>query len=112
MEHLHLFTKISEAEIIEGKLYQVIYKYKGKEFEGIAQKQSWMGHSAWIITNQTFIGDQPEVTHVLDLSKLTTKERAVEVFENMIYEGDCIYTCPSADVAPIEGFSEKMKSKL
>lgn len=66
-EYLHLFTPVSEANMEFPELYLVQLRSGGFTF-------GWF-QGGWIAGEG---GRTLDVTHVLDLSKLTTKERALE----------------------------------
>lgn len=81
-EYLHLFELLSKAVLISGNHYVVKYedgetgynRYGNKGFEPnltVADTGS----------SEVFTYDKRKITHVLDLSKLTTKERVYEAVD-------------------------------
>ena len=81
-EHLHLFTPVSEGLPEDSEWHFVIFVFDNKEQVGFAMLDTWGTNERrfWNIRG-AFIGTEPFVTHWLDLSKLTTIERAVEFAE-------------------------------
>lgn len=78
-DYLHLFTPVEEGlPEKEGKYVAILND--GKE--------QWIGVETFIIKDEKkYWWDYILITHWLDLSKLTTKERAVEFAEKAYKEG-------------------------
>jgi hypothetical protein len=82
-EVLHLFTKVSEDLPKKEEATDVICNYKGKQIKERAYYTTQIGRGYWIFQGCHYSGERPEVTHYLDLSKLTTKGRAIELAYNI-----------------------------
>lgn len=96
MEHLHLFTPVSEAILEFPELYLVRLNTGGITF-------GWF-QGGWFAGEG---GITLDVTHVLDLSKLTTKERARRSINEVISLRDS-----AIDWDKFDSDVEKIKSKL
>lgn len=102
-EYLHLFDEVNTDHI--GKLLPCVSDIDNKFLE-FRMSEVYCSVTGVFHDNEGFT-----ISHVLDLSKLTTKERAIEALENL----DCdesFSTMPSADVVIRDAAKEKFKSEL
>jgi len=93
-EYLHLFTDVKEALPKNNQKVAFISTSKdGALYEGLGtffEKDQWQRQNVFIgdgyhfIDNKQFPERNWKVTHWLDLSKLTTKERAVEAIIDQV----------------------------
>jgi hypothetical protein len=83
-----LFTPVSDGLPEDSEWHHVVYVFDNKEKHGFAMLDTWGTKEKrfWNIAG-TFIGIEPVVTHWLNLSKLTTKELAIELAEESYIEG-------------------------
>lgn len=84
MEHIHLFTEKKNADLKSETVYTCRYEYKGTECIGIFHYAEYNGVESWTQLGVHYIGEKPVITHVIDLSKLTTKEIAREVIDEIL----------------------------
>lgn len=80
-EHSHLFTPVNEGLPKIDALYHVIIGKGMNEMNGVAY---FKRNKGWMHDNSEFF----KVTHWLDLSKLTTKKRAIGIAELSIPHPD------------------------
>lgn len=82
MDNLHLFEDAKTFKPVLEQKYLVIAEYAGLQFDCFAKWQAFGSYEHWfILSGVHYQGDQPTITHVLDLSKLTTKDKAGKAIE-------------------------------
>ncbi len=106
-DHLSLFIPVSEQLPKEGQEVLFLYKSKGMISQGYGYYNDEFNE--WI---ENEAGQLRSPSHWLDLSKLTTIEKAKEAIDSTVHGVFVLASLTMSDIKDVEKIGEKYKNTL